>query len=62
MEAQPQRALNMLVQLTDWLKANNNAAYLPVPNPDFDSQGELPYGAYVPLEQLKASLVDMAKK
>jgi hypothetical protein len=31
-----------------------------VPNPDFDPQGELPYGAYVPLEQLKASLAEMA--
>jgi len=59
-EAEPQRALNMLVQLTDWLRANNNPAYLPVPNPDFDPRGELPYGPYVPLEKLKANLAEMA--
>ena len=61
-KAQPKRAYNMLVQLTDWLKANNNAAYLPAPNPNFDPQGELPYGPYVSLKQLKASLTEMARE
>ena len=41
---QPMMAHDMLVQLTDWLKANCNETYLPVANPDFDSTGELPYG------------------
>jgi arylsulfatase A-like enzyme len=49
-------ALNMLTQLTDWLKANCNEAYLPKANPQFNPDGPLPYGSYVPLEQLKASL------
>jgi hypothetical protein len=31
-----------------------------VPNHDSDPQGELPYGVYVPLKQLKASLAEMA--
>ncbi len=53
----PQKALDMLVQLTDWLKVNCNEAYLPKVNPDFDPNGELPYGPYVSLEELKASLL-----
>ncbi len=52
----PQLALDMLVQLTDWLKANCNPAYLPKPNPDFDPNGPLPYGPYIPFEQIKSSL------
>ena len=47
----------MLVQLTDWLKANCNEAYLPNFNPNFDPQGTQPYGPYVSLEELKASLL-----
>ena len=54
---QPMMAHNMLVQLTDWLKTNCNETYLPIANPDFDSMGELPYGPYVPFEELKASLL-----
>jgi len=57
-KAKPELALDMLVQLTDWLKANCNEAYLPQPNPQFDPRGELPYGPYVPLEQLKTSLIN----
>ena len=53
----PMIAHDMLVQLTDWLKANCNEAYLPVDNPNFDPKGELPYGPYVPLEELKTSLL-----
>ena len=53
---QPMMAHDMLVQLTDWLKANCNETYLPVANSDFDSKGELPYGPYIPLEKLKTSL------
>jgi arylsulfatase A-like enzyme len=56
----PKLALEMLVQLTDWLNDNCNEAYLPEPNPDFDPNGPLPYGPYVPLEKLKASLKAMA--
>jgi len=52
----PKLALDMLVQLTDWLDDNCNEAYLPKPNPDFDPNGPLPYGRYAPLEELKASL------
>jgi len=52
-----QMAHDMLVQLTDWLKENCNENYLPVPNPDFDPNGKLPYGSYVPLETLKVSLL-----
>ncbi|NJL18931.1 MAG: hypothetical protein HC901_01065, partial [Bdellovibrionaceae bacterium] len=52
----PGRALQMLVQLTDWLKANCEPVYLPQPNPDFDPRGKLPYGPYVPLDQLLTSL------
>ncbi|MFC2175349.1 sulfatase-like hydrolase/transferase [Bacteroidota bacterium] len=54
---EPQKALDMLVQLTDWLKANCNEAYLPKVNPNFDPKGKLPYGPYVSLEELKASLL-----
>ncbi len=54
----PRLAHDMLVQLTDWLRANCNEAYLPRPNAQFNSQGELPYGPYVPLEQLKALLAN----
>jgi arylsulfatase A-like enzyme/predicted GH43/DUF377 family glycosyl hydrolase len=53
----PGLAYDMLVQLTNWLKDNCNEAYLPVANPNFDPMGELPYGPYVPLEELKASLL-----
>jgi hypothetical protein len=53
--AQPGRALDMLVQLTDWLKENCNEAYLPKPNPGFDPNGPLPYGPYLPLDQVKKS-------
>jgi arylsulfatase A-like enzyme len=53
---EPKLALDMLVQLTDWLQANCNEAYLPKANPRFNPDGPLPYGPYVPLEQLKASL------
>ena len=59
---EPRRALDMLVQLTDWLSDNCNSAYLPKPNPDFDPEGPLPYGPYVPIEQLKASLEAMDAK
>ncbi|AQT68391.1 Arylsulfatase [Anaerohalosphaera lusitana] len=55
-KSKPKMAHDMLVQLTDWLKANCNAAYLPKPNPEFNPKGKLPYGPYIPLEQLKASL------
>lgn len=54
--SKPALAHDMLVQLTDWLKDNCNQAYLPEPNPMFDPDGPLPYGPYVPLEQLKESL------
>lgn len=61
-QTQAKMAHDMLVQLTDWLKANCNEAYLPKPNPNFDPHGELPYGPYVPLEQLKASLLIKANQ
>jgi arylsulfatase A-like enzyme len=54
---QPQRAHDMLVQLTTWLKANCHEAYLPKPNPQFNPAGSLPYGPYIPLEELKQSLL-----
>ncbi|MBK1876016.1 sulfatase [Pelagicoccus mobilis] len=54
--SRPQLAYEMLVQLTDWLEENCHEAYLPKPNPNFDPNGELPYGAYVPLEELKEKL------
>ncbi|MFC2175348.1 sulfatase-like hydrolase/transferase [Bacteroidota bacterium] len=53
----PKKALDMLVQLTDWLKANCNEEYLPKVNPNFNPNGPLPYGPYVSLEELKASLL-----
>jgi len=55
-KSNPKLAYKMLVQLTDWLKANCNESYLPKPNPKFNPNGPLPYGPYVPLEKLKASL------
>jgi arylsulfatase A-like enzyme len=55
-KSKPKLALDMLVTLTEWLRTNCNEAYLPKPNPRFDAGGKLPYGPYVPLEQLKASL------
>lgn len=57
----PKLAYELLIQLTNWLKANCNEAYLPVPNPNFDSTRELPYGEYVPLEELKAFLLSEEK-
>ena len=54
----PGLAYDMLVQLTNWLKDNCNEAYLPVANPNFDPKGELPYGQYVPLEELKSFLLN----
>lgn len=57
-KSNPKLAYDMLVQLTDWLKANCNENYLPKPNPLFDPNGKLPYGPYVPLEQMKASLLN----
>jgi len=58
----PVIAHDMLVQLTDWLQSNCNEAYLPKPNPQFNPEGELPYGPYVPLETLKASLLSKVNK
>jgi hypothetical protein len=55
---EPMMAHNMLVMLTDWLKANCNESYLPKPNPQFNPKGELPYGQYVPLDKLKESLLN----
>jgi len=55
-KSKPRLTYDMLVQLTDWLNDNCNEAYLPKPNPDFDPGGKLPYGPYVPLEEVKASL------
>jgi arylsulfatase A-like enzyme len=54
--AQPKLARAMLDELTGWLQANCNPAYLPRANPDFNPQGPLPYGTYVPLEELRQSL------
>lgn len=56
-ESNPELAYNMLIQLTDWLKANCNENYLPKPYPEYDPNSELPYGPYVPFDQLKASLL-----
>jgi arylsulfatase A-like enzyme len=53
----PKLTHDMLVQLAEWLKANCNDNYLPKPNPHFDPNGKLPYGPYVPYEELKASLL-----
>ncbi|MCH2208341.1 MAG: sulfatase [Lentisphaerales bacterium] len=61
-KTEPRRTHDMLVQLTDWLKANCNEAYLPMPNPKFNPKGKLPYGPYVPLEELKSSLVTATSK
>jgi arylsulfatase A-like enzyme len=58
--SKPKMAHDMLVQLTDWLRANCDDDYLPKPNPEFDPKTKLPYGPYVPLEQLKASLKSKA--
>ena len=55
--AKPKLAHDLLVQLTDWLRANCNEAYLPMPNAQFNPHGELLYGPYVPLEQVKATLL-----
>ena len=52
----------MLVQLTEWLKANCNKAYLPQPNPLFDPAGNLPYGPYISLDELKASLLERSRE
>ena len=60
-KSRPKMAHDMLVKLTDWLKANCNEAYLPKANPNFDPNGELPYGPYVPLEEMKASLMSENK-
>jgi arylsulfatase A-like enzyme len=56
-KTKPKLAHDMLVQLTDWLKTNCNKNYLPKPNPKFNPKGKLPYGPYVPLEKIKASLL-----
>jgi len=61
-KAKPKLAHDMLVQLTDWLKSSCNAAYLPKPNPKFNPKGKLPYGPYVSLDQLKASLINASRK
>ena len=59
--AKPKLSHDMLAQLTQWLKANCGEAYLPKPNPDFDPGGKLPYGPYVSLEKLKASLLERSR-
>lgn len=53
----PKLTQDMLVQLTEWLKANCVDNYLPKPNPHLDQGGKLPYVPYVPYEELKASLL-----
>jgi hypothetical protein len=58
--SKPKMAHDMLVQLTDWLRANCDDDYLPKPNPEFDPEATLRYGPYVGLEQLKASLKSKA--
>jgi arylsulfatase A-like enzyme len=58
----PELAHDMLVQLTDWLKTNCNEAYLPKPNPHFQPTGNLPYGPYVPLEELKTYLLERSRE
>ncbi len=55
-QSRPQVALQMLDQLTGWLKANCQPAHLPAPNPDYDPSKPSPYGAYVSLEELRNSL------
>ncbi|NQV34423.1 MAG: sulfatase-like hydrolase/transferase, partial [Phycisphaeraceae bacterium] len=58
--SKPKMALDMLVQLTDWLRANCDDDYLPKPNPEYDPKATLRYGPYVRLEPLKASLMSKA--
>ena len=58
---EPQRALDMLDELTAWLQANCPPVYLPAPNPEFDPNGPLPFGPYVPLPQLRAELQRLAR-
>ena len=58
----PELALEMLDELTGWLNANCSPAHLPEPNPDHDPAGPLPYGPYIPLEQLRASLSAQANQ
>jgi arylsulfatase A-like enzyme len=53
---QPELTQQMLVQLTGWLAENCKSVYLPQPNPDFDPEGPLPYGPYIPLGELEKSL------
>lgn len=60
--AEPKLAHDMLVQLTEWLKANCNKAYLPQPNPLFDPAGNLPYGPYISLGELKTSLLKRSRE
>jgi arylsulfatase A-like enzyme len=55
-DSNPGLAYDMLIQLTDWLKASCNESYLPKPNPKFNPDGPLPFGPYVPFEELKSSL------
>jgi arylsulfatase A-like enzyme len=55
-KCKPKLTYDMLVQLTDWLRASCDDDYLPKPNPEFDPKATLRYGPYVRLEQLKASL------
>ena len=60
--AEPKLAYGMLVQLTEWLKSNCNEAYLPKPNPRFNPAGDLPYGPYVSLDELKTSLLEKSRE
>ncbi|MEY4384858.1 MAG: Arylsulfatase [Verrucomicrobiota bacterium] len=59
-QTQPERAREMLDQLTGWLKTNCSPVHLPGPNPDFDPNVPSPYGPYVPLEKLRAELQALA--
>jgi len=52
----PRLALDMLAQLTNWLTTNCNKVYLPTANPQFNPFGPLPFGPYLPLEELKESI------
>lgn len=52
----PERTYQMLVQLTDWMDANCNQAYLPQPNPEYDPNAKQRYGPYIPLDKLKETL------
>ena len=56
--SKPKLAYDMLIQLTNWLKSNCNEAYLPSKNQGFNPTGALTFGPYVPLEELKASLLN----